>query len=134
MKYWVVGLVWVLILPGLSLASGGGGGGGGTSKYLALEPPFVVNLQDSNRIRFVQIKPQVKLEEVEQASEVKHHMAMIRHVLLMLFSNITEEKVRTLEGKESLREESLLAIQSALEEETGHALVEQVYFTDFIIQ
>ena len=131
MKWFLVGLLILLTLPGVTLAASGESGG---SKYLALEPPFVVNLQDKDRIRFLQIKSQVKLEDVEQAGEVKHHMAKIRHVLLMLFSSLSEEKVRTLEGKETLREETLVAIQTALEEETGHALVEQVYFTDFIIQ
>ena len=132
MRLFNFGLLLVLLLPGMSFAAGGGGGG--SSKYLSLEPPFVVNLQDKERIRFLQIKSQVKLAELEQAPEVKHHMAKIRHVLLMLFSHLSEEEIRTLEGKETLREASLVAIQEALEEETGDAMVEQVYFTDFVIQ
>ena len=131
MKFLNLSILILLLLPGISSAAGGGGG---NSKYLALEPPFVVNLQDDKRIRFLQIKSQLKLAEVELAPEVNHHMAKIRHVLLMLFSHLSEEEIRTLEGKENLREESLIEIQAALEEETGDSMVEQIYFTDFVIQ
>jgi len=125
-------IVLCVLLPGFSQASSGGGGG--SSPYVALEPPFVVNLKASDRIRFLQIKSQVKLNSADSAPVLMHHMAMIRHTLLMLFSEQDEKNIRTLVGKEALREESLTALQEVLEEETGDSLVEQIYFTDFVIQ
>lgn len=108
--------------------------GGGVSPYVPLDPAFVVNLKDPNRIRFLQIKSQVKLNNAEESELLLHHMALIRHTLLMLFSEQDVKSIRTLEGKEALRQESLTALQAVLEEETGDTLVEQIYFTDFVIQ
>ena len=125
-------VVLCVLLPGLSQAAGGGGSS--SSPYVALEPPFVVNLHANGKIRFLQIKSQVKLNNQDNAPMLLHHMAMVRHTLLMLFSEQSENSIRTLEGKEALREESLTALQSILEEETGDSLVEQIYFTDFVIQ
>jgi len=126
-------IVFCVLLPGLSRANSGGGESG-PSPYVALEPPFVVNLKANDRIRFLQIKSQVKLNDADSAPLLVHHMAMVRHTLLMLFSEQNEKAIRTLEGKEALREESLNALQQVLEEETGDSLVEQIYFTDFVIQ
>jgi len=125
-------VVLCVLLPGMSRASSGGGGG--SSPYVALEPPFVVNLKSADKIHFLQIKSQVKLANAESAPLLLHHMAMVRHTLLMLFSEQSENTIRTLEGKEALREESLTALQEVLEEETGEGIVEQIYFTDFVIQ
>lgn len=125
-------IVFCILLPGLSDASSGEGGG--SSPYVALDPPFVVNLKSKDRIRFLQIKTQVKLNTPDAAPELMHHMAMVRHTLIMLFSEQDEKTIRTLQGKEALRQESLNALQQVLEEETGDSIVEQVYFTDFVIQ
>jgi len=126
-------VVLCVLLPGLSHANSASGDGGATP-YVALEPPFVVNLKANDRIRFLQIKSQVKLNNSESAPILEHHMAMVRHTLLMLFSEQDEKTIRTLEGKEALREESLTAVREVLEEETGDSLVQQIYFTDFVIQ
>ena len=126
-------IVFCVLLPGLSQANTGGGEGG-ASPYVALDPPFVVNIKASDRIHFLQIKSQVKVNNAEAAPILQHHMAMVRHTLLMLFSQQEEKTIRTLAGKETLRAESLTALQEVLEEETGDSLVEQIYFTDFVIQ
>jgi len=60
-------------------------------------------------------------------------MALVRHTLLMLSSEQNENTIRTLQGKEALREEFLTAIQEVVEEETGNSLVDHIYFTDFEI-
>jgi flagellar FliL protein len=122
----------ILIYTGTSQASGGGGGG--SSPYITLDPPFVVNIQDGEESRFLQITSELRLTNPDKASVVQHHMPMIRHYLVMLFSEQTADSVASLEGKERLREETLEVLQAKLEEETGDALVENIYFTGFIIQ
>jgi len=124
-------LVSIILFSSLSQAAGGGGG---SSPYLTLTPPFVVNIQDGDNSRFLQITTEVRMEDPEKESVITHHMPMIRHFLLMLFSEQTKESISTLEGKETLREEALEVLQTILEEETGDALVKNIYFTGFIVQ
>lgn len=45
-----------------------------------------------------------------------------------------EQGLRSREGKEKLREEVLAEVRKVLEEQTGEAGVEQVYFTSFVMQ
>ena len=115
-------------------AAGGSGGGGGSSNYLPINPPFVVNINNGNGFNFLQVNTELKLANPEFAGMVTHHMAAIRHIMIMLLSSQSTDQIRTLEGKELLREQALEAIQTVLEEETGDPTIEAVYFTGFVIQ
>jgi len=81
----------------------------------------------------LQNKSQLKLHNTDSAPILEQHMALVRHTLLMLSSEQNENTIRTLQGKEALREEFLTAIQEVVEEETGNSLVDHIYFTDFEI-
>ena len=127
--------IMLLTCIGLNTAiAGGGGGGGAASNYLPIDPPFVVNINNGNGFSFLQVNTELKLSDPTFGAMVQHHMAAIRHMMIMLLSSQTTEQVKTLEGKEQLREQALEAIQAVLEQETGDTGVEAVYFTGFIIQ
>jgi flagellar FliL protein len=130
---------------------GGGSGGGTTGKvnYLPLEPAFVVNIQDNNSLRFMQVGIDLMTMDAEVVAAVQKHIAPIRHELLMLFSSRDISEVLTTEAREKLRQEALTKIQGVLEHyadisaskkvkgEDGKEFpssVQEVLFTSFVIQ
>ncbi|MDH5327460.1 MAG: flagellar basal body-associated FliL family protein [Gammaproteobacteria bacterium] len=129
MRFLMFALLTLICAP-----SFGAGGGGGNSLYLPLGSPFVVNIKDHSGIRFLQITSEARLTDPAVGDEVKHHMALIRHIMIMLFSQQTPQSIGNLEGKEKLREQTLAAVQTALQEETGKDLIENIYFTGFVVQ
>lgn len=106
----------------------------GPAVYLPIDPAFVVNFASQGKARFLQITVEVMTRDVTVPDKVKLHMPVIRNNLMLLFSTQTYDTVSTLEGKESLREESLEVVQQILEEETGDPGIEAVYFTSFVMQ
>ena len=52
----------------------------------------------------------------------------------MLFSGQEFEALQTPEGKEALRQASLAEVQKVMQEKIGKPGVEQVLFTDFVMQ
>jgi len=123
-----------LILPQSSFA-GGGGGGGGSSPYIDLNPAFVVNLTDNDSgIRYLQIAVSVKLQNESYADRVKKHMPMIRHNLVLLFSGLNYDEIKSQDGKLLLTNEVLKVTQEKLKKVTGKALVEEVYLTKIVGQ
>jgi len=132
MKYFLQ--IMMLFFLGMNTVMAGGGSGGGQSNYLPIDPPFVVNINNGNGFNFLQVNTELKLSNPEFAGMVTHHMAAIRHIMIMLLSSKSSEEIRTLEGKEQLREQALEAIQTVLEQETGDTAIEAVYFTGFVIQ
>jgi flagellar FliL protein len=102
--------------------------------YHTLHPNFVVNFQNPNKARFLQVTVEVLAYSDEVIDQVKQHTAVIRNNLLMLFSSQDAQHLSTRDGKEALRQEVLTEIQNILEEQTGAPGVEQAYFTSFVMQ
>lgn len=142
--------LWLAIA---ALALGGGGGGywyyaaghadaaqekpvaRGPPIYIALDPPFVVNFETEQLVRFLQVTVQLMTRDAPTGELLKVNDPVIRNDLLMLFGNQKYADVSTRAGKEKLRREALETVRRALAGAGGRAeLVEAVYFTSFVMQ
>lgn len=104
------------------------------AQYLSLDPAFVVNLQDDQAMRYLQIEAQVMTRDPKAIEHIKSNMPVIRNVLLLLFSQQHAKDLVTREGKEELQKEALQAVRKAMREETGSSAVQAIYFTSFVLQ
>jgi flagellar FliL protein len=102
--------------------------------YFDFKPPFIVNYQWNGRQRFVQVSLSVMTRKGAVVDAIQKHMPLIRNNLLMVFSAQDFEMLRTPEGKEALRQQVLEDLQKVLNEEIGEPGVEQVLFTNFVMQ
>jgi flagellar FliL protein len=102
--------------------------------YLALDPPFVVNLRNPTEARYLQVNMEVMARDPQVIEDVKKHMPAIRDSLLLLLSSQTYETLASAEGKERIRAEALAAVQKILQTHTGKPGVEAIYFTGFVMQ
>jgi flagellar FliL protein len=102
--------------------------------YYPLQPVFVVNFESQGRQRFLQAELSLMLRDDGIIPVLELHMPAIRNSLVMLFSGQTYEDLQTVEGKELLRQQALLYVQEVLEKEIGKPGVEQVLFTNFVMQ
>ena len=98
-------------------------------KMFHLEP-FVVNIADRDRDRFLKLKTEIELSEDKVAGEMEQRLPQIRDLIISLVGSKSFEEVRTIEGKNFLREEILLRVNSLLV--TGKA--KRVVFTEFVVQ
>jgi flagellar FliL protein len=106
----------------------------GPATYVALEPPFVVNLADPGGDRYLQVEVQLMTRAKGLEETLTLHMPVIRNRLLLLFSQQTVDGVRTREAKEALQQKALEEVQAVLTEATGSAGVDALYFTSFVTQ
>lgn len=103
--------------------------------YVEFDPPFVVNFEAKGLMRFLQVSVQVMTRDQPTADLIKQHDPMLRNDLLLLLGNQTYETISTREGKEALRHEALKAVAKVVASEGGDPkLVEQLYFTSFVMQ
>ena len=115
-------LVMLLGVTFLLLAGGGAAAWWWTSKaapkpavvaaplpplYLALDPPFVVNFEAEQKVRFLQITAQLMTRDPARRSSAQGHDPIIRNDLLLLFSNQKASELSTRDGKEKLRAAAL---------------------------
>lgn len=102
--------------------------------YLALTPAFVVNLEDSEAMRYMQVDLEVMARNQKAIEDAKNHMPRIRNALLLLYGQQHAFDLSSRAGKEALQAKSLAEIQRVLKDETGSPGIEAVYFSSFVIQ
>lgn len=101
--------------------------------YLDLEPPMLATLSVDGKQRYMQVSLNVMSREQAALDAVDYHMPFIRSKLNSIYGSADFKMAQTIEGKEALRDQTLKAINDVLEAE-GEALVEAVYFTNFVMQ
>lgn len=131
-------LINALIVAGAGASSKpkeGEGKDEGANEYMELKPPLITNYGGPGPTHFLKAEITLRVGKTPETREViAHHMPRIRHELIMLLSRQNETDLESMEGKEKLRQDALGTIQKFLEAETGKKNVEDLLFTNFVIQ
>lgn len=102
--------------------------------YFPLKPTIIVNFNARGRQRFLQAEVSLMVRDEDVVAAIEEHSTMLQHGLLMLFSGQDYSELQTAEGKELLRQMALEEVQRMLEQEIGKPGVEQVLFTNLVMQ
>ncbi len=105
-------------------------------RYVNLEPGFVTNYGYSDSGRLAYIRTDVSVQVNSQAAEnaVIYHTPALRNFLVLALSRQDEDAVSTTEGRDNIRMEAMEEIREYLSEEEGETFVEDILFTNFIVQ
>lgn len=102
--------------------------------YEELMPPFVVNFQAGGRTRYMQASLALMGRDAGQLAELKAHMPALRNQLVMLFSSQDFEALNAPLGLDMLKQKVTATVQQLAMQEVGAPVVEQVLFTNFVMQ
>ena len=128
----MVSLLVLFVLSSSAWASAGGGGA--SSPYIAMKPPFVINVSDGDKVHHLQLSVSFVPTAPEMAEVISTHEPAIRHSILVLISGKQVSEINTTQGKIQLREQIQEAVNKVLEENHGTSGVERTLFTGFLIQ
>lgn len=104
------------------------------ASYYPFEPKFVVNFMARGRQRFMQIGLSVRVPSAEAIASLTQHEPLLKNSLIMLISSQDFMELHTDVGRKNLQQEILKTIRKVMMEEAGDPLVDQVYFTDYVMQ
>lgn len=144
-------IVGALLLVGLSVGATvmlvGGGGDENAEAAVEEEPkpakgdptfielkPFTVNLDPQDPVGFLQIQIQILTYFSEVAEELDTHKPLIRNNLTLLFGQQKSEDLRTPQGKAELQARVLESIQQVITQYGSGGEVDNVFFTNFVMQ
>jgi flagellar FliL protein len=102
--------------------------------YLPLDPAFVVNFQDQDSTRYLQVGVTVMTHDPSAVQAMKDSDPVIRNALVMLFSSQTYAGLSDTAGKQKLQAEALDAVRKIVSDKTGKPDVDALYFTSFVMQ
>ncbi len=108
--------------------------GKGEAIYIAVPNGIVAQLPSGKRMTTLQVQLDMRVRSPEAADMVTKHMPLIENDLLMFFSSADAEEIKTVAGKNKLREGALKTIQDIMTKETGKPMVEIVLFSGFVMQ
>ncbi|HWJ70344.1 MAG TPA: flagellar basal body-associated FliL family protein [Sphingobium sp.] len=101
--------------------------------YFQIPAPFTSNLTDSDA--FVQVSLAVATYYDNRVIEaVQTHETAIRSAVLMMMAQEQELALSEPKGKEELQAKLVHVINDTLKQKTGFGGVDNVYFTNFVIQ
>jgi flagellar protein FliL len=153
-------LIIIIVAVVLLLGLGGGGayflgalGGGGDAEAAKVATPeaqgshggqqqgqagrsrvsldtFVVNLADEGAQRYLKVTMMVEFFGNEPPPQFSVRQPEVRDLLLTLLSSKYVADIRTIEGKQQLRDEVIARINRVLDDD----VVKAIYFADFIVQ
>ena len=102
--------------------------------YFPIKPAFVVNFPSQGRQRFLQVDITVMTRDPDIFTALQNNLPLVKNRLVMLLSGQVYKELQTDEGKEMLRQKALEALQELMQQEVGKKDVEQVLFTNFVMQ
>lgn len=105
------------------------------AQYLALEPPFVVNLNSATGgPQYLQVEIQLMTRDTGALANLERHAPAIRARLLMLLAQQDAQSIADRAGKERLQAQALAEVRKLMRAETGAPAAEDLLFTSFVTQ
>ena len=104
------------------------------SIYDALDPAFLANFTVGGRQHYLQLSLSAMARDEEAIAALHTHMPLVRNRIVMQLSGEQFEQLQTDEGRQQLQQKLLVAIQEIMTKETGKPRIEQVFFTNFVMQ
>ena len=92
--------------------------------------PFIVNIYDGQELRYLKVKVELEMVSPAVKAELDGRLAAIRDSVLILLSAKTLQDIQDVQGKNTLKDEILGAINKNI----PPGKIAKVYFTDFVVQ
>jgi flagellar FliL protein len=111
-------------------APAAGGAAAGPSANIFPLDPFIVNIYDGQELRYLKVKVELEMVSPAVKGEIEGRLAPIRDSVLILLSAKTLQDIQDVQGKNTLKDEILGAINKSI----PPGKIAKVYFTDFVVQ
>ena len=105
----------------------------GDPVYVELKP-FTVNLDPSDPVGFLQIQIQILTYYTEVAEALEKHKPLIRNNLTLLFGLQKSADLRSALGKSELQTKVKESIQQVIDKYGNGGEVDNIFFTNFVMQ
>lgn len=104
--------------------------------YFGLEPDIITNYLGSNarKLGYVRVTVELMLEDADHLEAAEHHSPLLRATTIDIFGRQSEEKVKSLTGREDIRRTCLETLRELMKKETGSEMIKDVIFTKYLYQ
>lgn len=105
-------------------------------RYIELKPTFVTNygVSDTGHLRYVKADITVRVASRDGEYATRYHLPALRDKLVLLLARQDESTISSTMGRETIKAEALAELREVLEKEEGEGFIEDLMFTNFVVQ
>ncbi|MCL1090201.1 flagellar basal body-associated protein FliL [Shewanella profunda] len=105
----------------------------GNYAYYGFDPEIVTNyISNRKKLGFVKISVELMVKNPEDLLIVQRHDPLLRAAIVEILGNQSEEKVKSLTGREDIRRECFDTLNNLLIKESGKSLILNLLFTSYL--
>ena len=105
--------------------------------YYPFQPHITTNyikLEAGRHLGYVRVGLEAVVDNVEAMGVIEHHDGLLRNAFIEIFGQAQEGKVKSLVGREELRQACIDRARELLEAETGQPVIRDLIFTTYLYQ
>jgi flagellar FliL protein len=103
--------------------------------YFTLEPDITTNFfTKGDQLGYIQVHIDIMVADSKDVSVVEKNQPLIRDAIIELLGKQTEDKIKSLAGREDIRKTLVKQINDLLLAETGRTIVADLLFTKYMYQ
>lgn len=104
--------------------------------YFGLEPDIITNFisPSARNLGYVRLTIELMIEDVDYLEAIEHHSPLLRATIIEIFGRQSEEKVKSLTGREDIRRVILERLRTLMKKETGNEMIRNVIYTKYLYQ
>ncbi|MDP2573061.1 flagellar basal body-associated protein FliL [Vibrio penaeicida] len=103
--------------------------------YYTLQPDLTTNFHTSGKkLGYLQVRIDIMVADATFVPLLEQHTPLIRDAVIDLLGKQSEDKVKSLSGREDLRKELMAHLNEILLPETGKTVVADLLFTKYLYQ
>ncbi|KZN46788.1 flagellar basal body-associated protein FliL [Pseudoalteromonas luteoviolacea] len=105
-----------------------------TVGYYGFEPDIITNYigQSNKKLGYVRVTIDLMLDDISNIAVVEHHTPLLRDAIVQILSKEPEETIKSLTGREEIRQRCAAKLKTLLKEETGQEIIREVLFTKYL--
>jgi flagellar FliL protein len=105
-------------------------------RYVELKPTFLTNfgVSDSGHLKYIKADVTVLVHNKDAEYAARYHLPALRNSLVMLLARQDESTVSSASGRETIKAEAMAEFREILAKEEGEGFIEDLMFTNFIVQ
>ena len=103
-------------------------------RYLDIRPAIVTNYGGPGRMSYIKAEVSLEVNSHEEFQMVFHHFPSIRHALVMLLGQQTDESIVAGEARDQLKTQALAELRAIMVAEEGEEMIDDLLFSSFFVQ
>ena len=102
--------------------------------YYGFDPDIVTNYVAGNRrsLGYVRVSVELMVTDKRFLPAIEHHEPLILDAIIGILSKQSEEKIKSLTGREEIRTTILTRLHEVLKRETGDTVIKDLLFTKYL--